>query len=178
MGEDGSEHDMLRGRVFRLIVTLVSVAVLVAGVLAAGSRRAGEDAALTSSPQASSGVAVSVTQSTSAPEIPVGEFLPEATRSAGDAMAVANSVDGAVDLVAATATNAAAAAAALSDGDAGGDSDVEAYLLTYRGSFVGNQAKVPAGFDPPRGEYLSVGLDATGAIVGGWSISSDPPRLG
>jgi hypothetical protein len=50
-----------------------------------------------------------------------------------------------------------------------------AYLITFRGAFVGRAVSHPAGTQAPRGRYFSVGINGADLSVSGLSITGDEP---
>jgi hypothetical protein len=70
---------------------------------------------------------------------------------------------------------AAAGASNRSEDIAVGTNGAPAYLITFRGEFVGHAVSHPSGAQVPRGRYVSVGIDGSGPRVSGLSITQDEP---
>ncbi len=70
---------------------------------------------------------------------------------------------------------AAAGRRSQSEDIAVGTHGAPAYLITFRGDFVGHAVSYPYGAQPPRGRYFSVGINGADLSVSGLAITGDEP---
>jgi len=148
---------------------LPAVAVAVAAVLSAAGCGGGDPQTATGAP-GMHGIGATAARAAA---------VPPAAIEAARRVAAPNTDGAPFTLVRAQVLTPAEAAAAgrrrQSDDIAVATSGAPAYLITFRGDFVGHAVSYPSGAQPPRGRYFLVGINGADLSVSGLSITGDEP---